>query len=367
MERNDISDVKGKILGPDEIPGGLRIAIYGSGDYGKQVYGTLRDRCEIPFFVDSFKAGECNGIPVLKLGDFLVRTAEVDLVVIASVMWFEIEDGLRNAGYEDFTTIGDNNLTFQVYTPDEAAQYEADFQRVAGLFADPEQKRLYQGLAACRCGNGSLRRLQQDLAGISSLFSPMDRQYLDFVDFSRMRLLVEGGIFDGMNTAYFLDRMHANARLYGFDPLISGRIAHQRAADDKRTVLMQTALWDREAELHWNPSGGGGYVGEEARPGSSPVKALSVDEFRKQGHAPVDFLKLDVEGAEMKVLEGARRTLVEDRPQLAISIYHSKRDFIEIPIFLSDLLEDYTYQLGHYAPTLCETIFYGVPNEIGAA
>ena len=192
MERNDISDVKGRILGPDEIPGGLRIAIYGSGDFGGQVYDTLRSRCEIPFFVDSFKAGECNGIPVVRLNDFLVRTAEIDLVVIASIMWFEIEDGLRSAGYEDFATIGDNNLAPQVYTPEETTRYEADFQRVAGLLADPEQRRLYLGLTACRCGNGSPHRLQQDLAGISSMFRPMGRQYLDFVDFSRMRILVEG-------------------------------------------------------------------------------------------------------------------------------------------------------------------------------
>lgn len=361
--KRDISDVKGRILGVEDIPDGLRLAIYGSGEFGQQVYGALRGRCDIPFFIDSFQAGECCNIPVLKLDDFWAARNEVDIVVIASFLWFEIEEGLKGAGFEDFVTLGDNNLAHQIYTQEEAERFKVDLQRVAGLFAVPEQRRLYEGLAACRCGDDTLRGLQQGLAGISSLFKPIERQYLDFVDFSVMDTLIEGGVFDGMNTAWFLERMHQEATLYGFDPLIDGRVAHQVVAEDKRVVLMQAALWDHETELYWNPSRGGGYVGERLRPDSSPVEALSVDCFRAKGYGPVDFLKLDVEGAEMKVLQGARKTLLEDRPQLAISIYHSKFDFVEIPLFLNDCLDGYAYQLGHYAPTLCETILYAIPTE----
>ena len=51
------------------------------------------------------------------------------------------------------------------------------------------------------------------------------------------------------------------------------------------------------------------------------------------------------------------------RPQLAISSYHSDSDFLNIPLYLYENLENYTFRLGHYSPSIDETVFYAVPNE----
>ena len=44
----------------------------------------------------------------------------------------------------------------------------------------------------------------------------------------------------------------------------------------------------------------------------------------------VDFIKMDIEGAEPKALIGAERTIREHRPQLAISVYHDLKHFASI-------------------------------------
>ena len=48
---------------------------------------------------------------------------------------------------------------------------------------------------------------------------------------------------------------------------------------------------------------------------------------------------MDIEGAEMPALIGGINTIKKYRPQLAISIYHTNSDFINIPLYLKNNLE----------------------------
>ena len=73
---------------------------------------------------------------------------------------------------------------------------------------------------------------------------------------------------------------------------------------------------------------------------------------------------MDIEGAELKALKGGSNSLVKFRPQLAISIYHSNNDMLDIPLYLNDLLKDYVFKIGQYSPDNDETILYAIPKEL---
>lgn len=85
----------------------------------------------------------------------------------------------------------------------------------------------------------------------------------------------------------------------------------------------------------------------------------SIDDyFLNAKYDKVDFIKMDIEGAELNALMGAKQILQRDKPNLAICIYHNCIDFITIPEFLRKLDLGYKFYTGHHRPWYAETVIY---------
>ena len=119
-----------------------------------------------------------------------------------------------------------------------------------------------------------------------------------------------------------------------------------------RVAVRPVALWDRETLLVLrvvprNPAANsvalnfpGSHPGPQVR--TDTIDAL-VDRLQL---GRVDFLKLDVEGAECEALVGARRTLQRWRPRLAVAAEHRVDDAKRIPEMVRSIRGDYQLQLG---------------------
>jgi hypothetical protein len=72
------------------------------------------------------------------------------------------------------------------------------------------------------------------------------------------------------------------------------------------------------------------------------VRVIPLDEFvKKEKIKKVDFIKMDIEGAEFDTLKGAVKTLKRDKPDLIITIYHKGEHFFEIPKWLKKQVLEY--------------------------
>lgn len=93
--------------------------------------------------------------------------------------------------------------------------------------------------------------------------------------------------------------------------------------------------------------------------------SISIDDFVKNNDIlKVDFIKMDIEGAEPVALEGAIETIKKFKPKLAIAIYHSMDDFVNIPNWINELNLGYKLYLDHYTIHSEETVIFAkVENE----
>lgn len=76
------------------------------------------------------------------------------------------------------------------------------------------------------------------------------------------------------------------------------------------------------------------------------------------GDIEVGFIKLDVEGAEMDVLQGAQKTIKRDKPFLALCVYHRRGDVLTMMRYINSLVPEYQFWLRHYGPMGIETVLY---------
>ena len=89
------------------------------------------------------------------------------------------------------------------------------------------------------------------------------------------------------------------------------------------------------------------------------VEIVALDDYLvRHDVEKVNFIKSDIEGFEWDMLHGAARTIQRDKPNLAISIYHSIFDFFRIFQYLKELVPEYTFAVRHHWNSFDETVLY---------
>ena len=92
------------------------------------------------------------------------------------------------------------------------------------------------------------------------------------------------------------------------------------------------------------------------------VEVTTVDEQVKE---KISFMKIDIEGAELRALHGAEKQIQKNKPKLAVSVYHKPEDFLNVWKYLKNLVPEYRFYLRHHSQNSgTDTILYAiVKNE----
>lgn len=74
------------------------------------------------------------------------------------------------------------------------------------------------------------------------------------------------------------------------------------------------------------------------------VQLNTIDNLFYLKGIPVNYIKADLEGFEIKMLEGARKSIAAHKPKIAITTYHDPRHANLITEFLKDVTNEYKFK-----------------------
>lgn len=127
-----------------------------------------------------------------------------------------------------------------------------------------------------------------------------------------------------------------------------------------RIEVVEHALWDRSGDTLAVAQGGRMTTAFSAQGQDTlNVQTITLDDF--VAHAGIDrlgFVKMDVEGAELRVLSGAGEALRRFAPRLAISAYHREDDLVLIPERIASLDLGYRLYLESFSAVEEETVLF---------
>ncbi len=123
-------------------------------------------------------------------------------------------------------------------------------------------------------------------------------------------IIIDGGSNIGLSILYF-KKLYPQAKIIGFEP---DPIIHEIATTNIQRYnfndveIIEKALWNKETNLFFSPdNSAGGHISTQKNT-SLKIKAAPLRDFLIE---PIDFLKLDIEGAELTVLEDCKDHLNE--------------------------------------------------------
>jgi FkbM family methyltransferase len=103
-----------------------------------------------------------------------------------------------------------------------------------------------------------------------------------------------------------------------------------------RVILLAEGAWSKKGSMDLNTgvanSGTGSMMYKEAGSKTVAVPVRPIDDMVAEFKAPrIDFIKMDIEGAEREALKGAAATLKRWRPRMALDSYHLPDDAVVLP------------------------------------
>ncbi|GHU84272.1 hypothetical protein AGMMS49941_01460 [Deferribacterales bacterium] len=361
----------------DRLKSASGIYIWGTNRLGYNLaQGLLDSGLTFLGFIDSYKHGKsvqlCGKEIKVSAPDEIADKHSKTLIISGINQYMEIYDKAVECGFKD-SNIVDTMLLYDCAAPEQEDMIRTIYSEwlVHSICNDyPKNKQKYAHLnkilsderskdvlsAVIKLADGDTRPIDVRRA-IAAVSEDEAYQYEEFMTASGGGgVFADCGSYDGTNSIAFM-RLNPNyKKIYAFEPDAHRMKWVKEALSDYSGVeYLAYGCSDMRKRLKFHV-GVGGEVSMVRESGEQTIECVPLDDVVKEDKA---FIKMDIEGAEMDAILGAKRLFTNGSP-FAISVYHRAGDIWKIPERILGYNPNYKLYLRKYGSKISEVVLFGV-------
>jgi FkbM family methyltransferase len=186
-----------------------------------------------------------------------------------------------------------------------------------------------------------------------------DIYFPDFISHLDDEHFVDCGAADGDTATAFMAQWKQWRSITAFEPDVKNFEKLQLCIQGTSNIRMhRRAVSDTEGWMNFTPDVDNS--SRLAKDGNYSVRVSTLDGMKLDRPT---YIKMDIEGAELEALWGARNLLREQSPVLAICAYHTSDHLWQIPLLIHAIQPDYKLFFRRYGEGAFELVWYAVPPE----
>lgn len=328
--------------------------------FGRNEYSAkLADIFEVDGFVDDFTTDrEWKEKPVFR-GNELPK----DAMVVNCSMAIQPVTAHRNIhklrisdvlSYSDFLSILSEMIPYPSFvqeTQEDFIKNQREWEKLEEVLYDQESKEVLNDLLKYRLTGNYFYMNKYS-------FRPEEQYFEDFLELKKGEVFLDAGGFDGDTTELFCNKNPDYSRVFLFEPEGSNlEKAKTRLKKFQNIDFIPLGVSNKKETLRFNADKGSASAITSS--GNVEIQVTTIDQLID---STISFIKMDLEGWELKALEGSKKHILRDHPKLAIAVYHHPSHFWKIYGYIYSLRKDYKIFLRHYTEGWTETIMYFVPR-----
>ena len=264
--------------------------------------------------------------------------------------------GVKIKAICDSNKAGQSILDYNIISLEEALKIKGNSKIVISTFTEAVCKKMCSILHSYEVSNDSI---------VEPEYFILEDQYfsLCFIKPQHNEVFIDAGCMDAGTSLLFREftKDYGYKRIYAFEPSPQCYLQCKKIINENEMInvtLINKGLWDSADTLSFSDSIilGGSTISND---GDLTIETVALDDVVDKDDK-VTFIKMDVEGAELNALFGAKEIIKRDKPRLAICIYHKPEDIINIPSYILSLNSEYKLYIRHYSPIETETVLYAI-------
>ncbi|MBM3402545.1 MAG: FkbM family methyltransferase [Bacteroidetes bacterium] len=333
----------------------LPLFLWGCGNYAEYIYGILsKNKIAIDgVFIDAEpKSGlEFHGHKVVSFKEVESKYSRIN--IIRGNGNIEQEVRYRSMPMVETVYCFFDLMGFGWHINDEKInQYADTINAMYNAFADDTSRESFASYLKSRYF-GSWTYIQPHVC--EKMYFP------DFIELSGHESFIDCGAFDGDTLKLFSKKISTWDNYFAFEPSIKPYDALCNYIADNKFVNVhtyKTGVWNKKTTLSFVEENDISRIIQGEYDSGIKIEVDALDNIC--GNVSVTYIKMDLEGSELDALEGAKNTILKNKPKLAISLYHKRSHLVDIYKFVSGLNLEYNFYFRIHTKVGSDAVLYAV-------